>query len=268
MTVCTAVGKLRDSNLITEQKQATARGRHPLRIEPSDRLHSGMVCLTATEATFVLCDQRNQVIERGVLPYNPTLPPEGNLAVLRQRWEACLHAHQKRDRGIGFGVILHSSLAPTEIFTRQMREILRPNVIRREEDLISEALSRPEYEKGALYLSLTDPMGACMVLRGRATALTPCQGQTEGETPLDALVSAACETARLLSPSAVVVEGDCGDRTYRQGIRRLTSRFSSASLARVRLEMAEPLSVAERGMLWTLRRHYAGRIRLRSKIKS
>ena len=134
MTVCTAVGKLRDSNLITEQKQATARGRHPLRIEPSDRLHSGMVCLTATEATFALCDQRNQVIERGVLPYNPTLPPEGNLAVLRQRWEACLHAHQKRDRGIGFGVILHSSLAPTEFFTRQMREILRPNVIRREED--------------------------------------------------------------------------------------------------------------------------------------
>ena len=265
MTVCTAIGKLRDSNLITEHKEATSRGRRPLRIEPSERLHSGIMCLRATEATLVLCNQRNEVVERGVLPYNPNLPPEGNLAVLRQRWEACLHAHQKQDRGIGVGVILHSSVSSTESFTRQLREILYPNVIRRQEDLITEALSRPEYQRGALYLSVSDPMQACLVLRGRSTPLAPWQ--EKGERAWEGQVSAACETARLLSPNAVVVEGDRGDRAYQQIVNVLSSRFSSEVLAHVRLETAESLSIPERGMLWTLRRHYAGRVRLRSKLK-
>jgi len=253
MTVGNAVRMLRQAELVEEKEEPTPRGRYPFRLTPAERLHSVVVFLSPNIATVLIASATGDLLKRMTLPYQHSLPPEGNLASIRRACETCQREIGMTQAGLGVGVILSSDLPENTVFLSLLGQILHPDEVRREDPLIEETLSQAEYGRCVLYLSLKQSIRSMLLIGGEGTR------PTTWTDPQDLLRTAAA-TVRLTLPDTVVIEAEGIYGTGEIFAGALTEMLPEELRGRIRLCATGELSAAEKGMRDLLCRGYAKRL--------
>ncbi len=258
MTVGKVVRALLSADLIREAEAPTARGRHPLCLLPSQRLHCLTVRLTLRAASVLLCSAEGNVLERLTVSYNDSLPPEGNLASLRGLCDRVLRQWGKSDTGLGVGAILGEDLHCTDLLARSLDEILGADVILWERDLRKQALADPRYGECVVYLSLDeDPWAMLYVGQTEARGVSLNDKQSRAERKND-LLQAIIAMLPIACPTAVVAESE-GPYSQEAAsfLQVLSDRLSSDQRSRIRLHAPTDRLIAEQEMRRALCHHYA-----------
>lgn len=252
MTVGKAVQILLRAHLLTECEEPTPRGRYPRRLYPSERLHSLIVYLTPKRASVRLCSADGIVLDQSSVSYCDSLPWEGNLACLRGMCDQRLSQRGKTDTGVGVGVILREDCAFSEYAMDVLLQILQPNVILWERELLIRELSREEYGGSVLYLSCGETVFPTLIMG--QTCIDGCPPKENTSVLLDALAG----MLSVISVACVVAEERDGYTAKKQEfLQALANRLPEEQGDRIRMTSHSHRRFAELAMERELRLRYA-----------
>ena len=253
MTVGKAVRMLIHAEVLVEQQDpATARGRRPFCLYPSDRLHSLIVYLTPTRATVQLCSADGRILEQCSISYCDSLPWEGNLACLRSTYEQCLARQKKFDTGVGIGVVLRDDCAFGEYAMNVLSQILRPDAVLWERELLTGELSKEEYGTSALYISCGENLVPMLIVGN--TCIDGCPSKENTDSILDCIAG----MLTVIPIAAVVVEEWDGYTIQKQELlKALADRLPEEQRACIRMIPDTARRLSSLAMERELRRRYA-----------
>ena len=251
MTVGKAVRMLCRTDLLLEKEEPTPRGRHPLCLYPSERLHSLILYLTPTHATVSLCSAMGGEMERFTVKYIDSLPWEGNLAYLRGSFEQCLARWKKIDTGVGIGVILREDCAFGAYAMSVLTQILRPDAVVRDRELLTRELSRGEYGGSALYFSYGETVTP-MLIMGEM-----CVDGLRFKHSSDQLLNDVMGLLSLIPVSTVIAESsDDFKRARNEFLQAVADRLPESRKGCVQWRNDTARRLSEQAMERVLRRQY------------
>ena len=258
MTVGKVVRMLRHADLLIQREESIPRGRRPFCLYPSERLHSVTVYLTPRRASAVLCSADGTVLERYTVPYNDSLPWEGNLAYLRSSYEQMLARYEKRDTGIGVGVILREDCHFSDYALRVLSEVLRPAEVLEEDDLLTEELSRTGDGNGTLYVAFGKTVRPMLVVGGQRIYGRPWQATHGKDASSDEVfLDAVAGMLSVIPVSNVLAENRIWyEEAAERFLQALADRLPDDQKTCVHLHPSPTRLIAERGMERALRRRY------------